>query len=121
MAAARVEEINAITGGKEVDLKKVLQPGRITGFYFHSVHCPACVECKPKYAQLAAMYPNYKFYTVDVDRPFSEEIDRDSPVCKQFGIKHFPYYLIFNGTQQQAAGVAASAQMRDWYVAKAPK
>jgi thiol-disulfide isomerase/thioredoxin len=120
-AATNVDELNSTTGGQQLDLNKILQPGRITALYFHSIHCPACVANKPKYAQLAAMYPEYKFYTVDVDRPFSEEIDRDSPVCKQFGIKHFPYYMIFNGTQQQSAGIAASTQMRDWYVAKAPK
>jgi hypothetical protein len=120
-AEANVQELNGKTGGQRLDLNKILKQGQTTALYFHSIHCPACVANKSKYAQLAAMYPEYKFYTVDVDRPFSEDIDRESPVCKQFNIEHFPYYMIFNGTQQQAAGVAASAQMRDWYIARSPK
>lgn len=113
-----VEELNAETGGKEIDLTKALQPGRMTVLEFHSIHCPSCVIMAKHYEKLAQQYPSWKFYSVDVDRPFSEAIDRESPVCKQFNVKSFPYFIIYNGTTKDAEGKQATAKLQELSMAK---
>lgn len=113
-----VEELNSETGGKEIDLNKVLQPGRMTVLEFHSIHCPSCLIMAKQYEKLAQQYPSWKFYSVDVDRPFSEDIDRESPVCKQFNVKSFPHFIIFNGTTKESEGKQATAKLQELSMAK---
>jgi thiol-disulfide isomerase/thioredoxin len=115
-AQALVEEVNKETGGDEIYMAKLLKPGRTTIFKFSSVHCPLCISSKGKFDQLAKMYPEHKFYTVDIDRPFSTGIDFESPVAKQWDLHTLPYYMIFEGTNLAAKGEFANKYLRDLYM-----
>jgi peroxiredoxin len=108
-----VEQLNSDVGGKALHLSKILVPGRMTVLDFSSVHCPACMMMHRQYNALAAQMPDWKFYTVDVDRPFSQEIDFTSPVCQQFAIKTLPYFIIYNGTTKEAEGKQATAKLQE--------
>lgn len=105
--ASPVEDINATTGGQTVDVLKYLKKGRTTVLYLHSDDCPPCNATIPIYERTAAVYPDIKFYMVDIDRPNSRGIDFDSPVANQFQANSIPFFIWYEGLSEVARGDGA--------------
>lgn len=68
---------------------------------FYSPSCPACVEFKPKFIELAIettdKYPEIEFFAVSCDDHFD--------TCKEFGIDDFPTLKVFKAGEDSGADI----------------
>jgi len=88
---------NARTPGETIDLKYMLQPGKINIVDFYSDYCPPCREVGPKLGRLAKKRTDIRVLKLDVNRKGVRGIDWGSPLLQQFGIRSIPHFKVFNG------------------------
>ncbi len=113
--AGSVEEANAGQGGKILDLRPLLVPGRVTLIDFYSPFCPPCRFLAPLLEQLGQRRPDLIVKKVNINRPGFQGIDWKSPLARQYQLRSVPYFLIFNPQGKlMARGQAAMQQLEGW-------
>lgn len=99
--------------GHALVMSEYLRSGRKNIFFFHSNYCGPCEAAIPMYNEVARLYPEHRFYIIDIDRPGSPGIDWDSPVAQQFGLHSIPYFVIYDGLNEVASGKEAREQLNE--------
>lgn len=82
-----------------------IDPDKLMVVDFSTSWCPASRRMAPVFADLAKMYPNVIFLTVDVD-----DNDEMSTVAKQFGVNGVPTFLFMKGGYVQDRVVGAEKE-----------
>ena len=80
-------------GGKRVDMKQVLVPGKVTVVDFYADWCGPCRRMGPQLEEMALTDPDITLCKIDV-------VNWDTDVVKQFSIRSIPNVLVYdrNGT-----------------------
>ncbi len=76
-------------GGKRIDMKQVLVPGKITVVDFYADWCGPCKRIGPQLEQIARSDPDVVLCKVDI-------VNWSTPVVKQFGIRSIPNIRVFD-------------------------
>ena len=76
-------------GGKPVDLKDVLVPGKITLIDFYADWCVPCKKIAPYLEHLAKKDPDVYLRKIDI-------VKWETPVTTQYGIKSIPDIRVFD-------------------------
>ena len=79
-----------ISHGQSIEINDVVAKDKPSLLYFGSPYCGPCMEHLPLIERLAGGQDEYHVVFVNVNRPDVEEIDWQSPVCKQFGLENLP-------------------------------
>ena len=89
-----------LSQGDRLDLGAYLEPGKTVVFGFYSKFSPAC-PCEPcgrldnPAAALQASRDDLLVVMVDIDREGATQIDWNSPVAMQFGLRQLPHFKVF--------------------------
>ncbi len=93
-AAPQASAVKQIAnGGKRVDLKQVIVPGKITVVDFYADWCGPCRRIGPQLEQMARSDPDVVLCKIDI-------VDWNTPVVQQFNIRSVPNIRVYdrNGT-----------------------
>lgn len=114
--AAAVQDVNAGREGQAIDLKGLPVKGKTTLVDFYSPYCPPCVKIAPLLEQLAQKRSDLAIKKVNIQRPAVQgNIDWQSPLAKQLGLRSIPHFVIFDKKGKQVAQEKeAMQQVLDW-------
>lgn len=84
--------------GEEVDIEKLLLPGKTTIFDFYSEYCPPCRKISPALAKLASIRKDIVVVKININRKGVQGIDWSSPVAIQYQLRSIPYFIIYDST-----------------------
>ncbi len=84
--------------GEEIDIEKLLQPGKTTIFDFYSEYCPPCRRISPALAKLDAMRKDIVVVKININRKGVQGIDWNSPVARQYALRSIPHFIIYDST-----------------------
>ena len=95
------------------EVKRALQPGRVTVLYFTAKWCAPCKRIGPEFERLTRMH-SVTGLKVDVD-------DADQDLLKHFQVEAMPTFVFIRGKEevvytQQSADAAALKHAYDLYV-----
>ncbi|HLP46752.1 MAG TPA: thioredoxin family protein [Candidatus Kapabacteria bacterium] len=85
-------------GGEEIDIEKLLLPGKTTIFDFYSEYCPPCRKISPELTKLAGKRKDIAVVKIDINRKNIQGIDWSSPVAQQYQIRSIPHFIIYDST-----------------------
>ncbi len=91
-----VGPVREVSFGKEIDLEKLLVPGKTTIVDFFSIYCSPCVRVGVFIEALAEQRDDVVLIKVNVNRPGHKGIDWGSPAAKQFGLRSIPYLRLYS-------------------------
>ena len=95
VAAAIGPKVKAITeGGKKIDLKNVLVPGKITIVDFYADWCGPCREMAPHLEDMAKDDPDIFLRKIDI-------VNWESEVAKQYELRSIPNVRVFDRKGKQ--------------------
>jgi thiol-disulfide isomerase/thioredoxin len=95
IAAAMGPKVRAIKeGGKKIDLKNVLVPGKITIVDFYADWCGPCREMAPHLEDLAKEDPDIFLRKIDI-------VNWESEVAKQYDLHSIPNVRVFDRKGKQ--------------------
>ncbi len=84
--------------GEEIDIEKLLQPGKTTIFDFYSEYCPPCRKISPALAKLDSLRKDIVVVKININRKGVQGIDWSSPVARQYGLRSIPHFVIYDST-----------------------
>ena len=93
--AGEVVYANRGREGQEINPKSLAVPGRPVVVDFYSAFCPPCLKLAPRLERLANK-TNVVVMKVNINRPGIREIDWQSPVARQFGLKTVQYLVLLD-------------------------
>lgn len=76
-------------GGKKVDIKKIVTPGKITVIDFYADWCGPCRHMGPQLEQIARSDSDVTLCKIDI-------VNWKTPVVKQYGIRSIPNVRVYN-------------------------
>jgi thiol-disulfide isomerase/thioredoxin len=85
-------------GGEEIDIEKLLAPGKTTIFDFYSEYCPPCRKISPALAKLASKHKDIAVVKININRKETKGIDWSSPVAQQYQLRSIPHFIIYDST-----------------------
>ncbi|GAB5560342.1 MAG: hypothetical protein SynsKO_19890 [Synoicihabitans sp.] len=99
-AAEKTEGVISVSHGEKIDVAEYLAPGKTVIFSFLSEFSPPC-PCEPcdklgdPLSALQAARADLIVVKVDIDRAGQTQIDWNSPVAQQFGLRRVPHFLVY--------------------------
>jgi len=84
--------------GEEIDIEKLLQPGKTTIFDFYSEYCPPCRKISPALVKLDSLRKDIVVVKININRKEVQGIDWNSPVARQYGLRSIPHFVIYDST-----------------------
>lgn len=99
-------------GGKRVDLRQHLQPGKVTIVDFYADWCGPCRKISPILEGMAARDPNVELVKIDI-------VNWETPVARQYGLRSIPNVRVFDGQGRPVGRPTSSPSEVQKYVAKA--
>lgn len=84
--------------GEEIDIEKLLQPGKTTIFDFYSEYCPPCRKISPALAKLDSKRGDLVVVKININRKGVQGIDWNSPVARQYALRSIPHFVIYDST-----------------------
>jgi len=99
-AAEKKESLVSTPPGERVTLGDHLVSGKMVIFVFNSEFCPPCPSApfqtfEDPLAELTAFRDDVVVVKVDVNRASQTQIDWNSPVSMQFGLKRLPHFIVY--------------------------
>ncbi|MBY0547942.1 MAG: thioredoxin family protein [Candidatus Obscuribacterales bacterium] len=105
-------QINEDKPGEELNIADHKVSGHFTIFDFYSEHCGPCMRIAPELVELTKQRPDIAVRSLDVDRPGTQGIDWESPLCSQYNIHSLPHFIIMNASGKTIAqGRSASEKI----------
>lgn len=112
------EDIRVVGHGAEVDLERLLIPGKTNIVDFFSLYCGPCVSMGAYIDKLTELREDIVLLKVDINRPGKKGIDWGSPTAKQFGLQSIPHLRVYGPDGKlQAEGDDA----RQWVISEIGK
>lgn len=84
--------------GEEIDIEKLLQPGKTTIFDFYSEYCPPCRKISPALVKLDSLRKDIVVVKININRKGIQGIDWNSPVARQYALRSIPHFVIYDST-----------------------
>lgn len=104
------EDIRVVAHGEEVDLEKLLIPGKTNIVDFFSLYCGPCISFGAYVDKLTELREDIVLIKVDINRPGHKGIDWGSPTAQQFGLQSIPHLRVYGPDGKlQAEGQEARA------------
>jgi thiol-disulfide isomerase/thioredoxin len=88
--------IEDYTPGQEIDVKKLVHPGKMTIFDFSSEYCGPCKIISPKLEQLDNQREDIVVVKIDINRESVRGIDWNSPVSRQYNLRSIPHFIVYD-------------------------
>jgi len=104
-----------ISFGEEIKLEDHLIPGKTVIFDFTSPFCGPCRLIAPLLERYDRDHDDVVVVAVDINRPNLRDIDWQSPVARQYGIRYVPQFKVFGPDGHLIAeGAAADTLVLKW-------
>ncbi|MBT3192178.1 MAG: thioredoxin family protein [Verrucomicrobia bacterium] len=106
-AAIKAPAVETISnGGREVDLKSILVPGKITIVDFYAEWCGPCRDLGPKLEQFARGNPDVCLRKINI-------VNWGTPVVKQYGIRSVPNVQVYDKNGRKVGAMSGSQSICD--------
>ena len=106
-----VPPVNAKNPGQTIDLKPLIESGKITIVDFYSEYCGPCRILAPKLKQLRDKNQKINVVPVDINRSGKKGIDWKSPVIDQYKIQSLPHLKVYNEKGELIAEAGKARQL----------
>ena len=89
-------DITDYSPGEEIDIKRLIHPGKMTIFDFFSEFCGPCKIISPKLEQLDNQREDIVVVKIDINRESVRGIDWNSPVSRQYKLRSIPHFIVYD-------------------------
>lgn len=84
--------------GENVDITKLIYPGKINIFDFYSEFCGPCRIVSPKLERLDNQREDIIVIKININRKNVHGIDWNSPVSRQYNLRSIPHFIVYDDT-----------------------
>jgi thiol-disulfide isomerase/thioredoxin len=113
--ARRVRPITVVAqGGRQVDLRTLMAPGKVTIVDFYADWCGPCRQISPYLERLASSDPDVVLVKVDI-------VNWGTPVTRQYGINSVPNIRVFDRRSRAIGQPTSSFDAVQRYVSQAKR
>jgi thiol-disulfide isomerase/thioredoxin len=114
-AARKARPITVVAkGGQQVDLRRLMPPGKVTIVDFYADWCGPCRQVSPHLERLASSDPDVVLVKVDI-------VNWGTPVTRQFGINSVPNIRVFDRRARAIGQPTSNFNAVQRYVRQAKK